>query len=427
MVTPTKFTSDEIGAIDDTVKLVVAGQEITQSIGWEIRESVLSQPATWTVRLGHGDTAASLLKLFPPRSPFQLYIGGQLQFTGKTDFRGAMQTDGGGTEIEVGGRDGLAPLHDTYVSAAVNVNVATYAQLVWYALQKVGIVPAGQNTIDPSVLATDNAANRDIKGGVPITAIAPHRTVQQILDDTGLGVSGANVGHVHTTPQARVGETWHHFIRRYVDRAGLMLWATAQGGFVLSAPNGDQKASYLIRRKTGQPLNTAANAISRTFREDTTRRHSEAIVYGRGGGRALGRVKAKGSFVDNEMFDDPPNGFGFKNQPLVVRDKQCHSAVEAAFFARRKLAEERRDGFHLEYTIPGHTLPYLPFGDTTSVRAVVIPDTVVAIEDDQLELDDFFYVETVTRRRSPQTTTTLRLMRIEDLLFATPDESENEG
>lgn len=416
MVAPT-FISDELGTQKDTVKLAINGQRIAFATGWEVHESVLSQPASWSIRIGRGDIAQQLLDACPPRSTFELYIGDVLQFKGRTDSRGAQQSEGSATELEIGGRDALAPLHDTYVATVTSANVGTYAQLVWFALQQVGIVDPSQHAIDPSVLATDNVANRQLKAGVSIAAIAPHRTVQQILDDVGL--TGANVGIVHTPPQARIGETWHRFIRRYIDRAGLMLWAAAGGGFVLSAPDGSQAPTYELRRLTGE-ARPGGNVVGMSWREDTTHRHTEAIIYGRGGGKAFGRVKAKGGFPDAEML-----GFGFKNQPVVLRDRNVHSAVEAAFAARRHLAEERREGWHLEYTIAGHTLPYLPAGAGTSTRAVIVPDTLVSVKDDELGFNESFYIESVIRRRSPQTTTTIRLMRTEDLLFANPDETDD--
>lgn len=409
------FVSDKIGAVDDTVSLVLNGKRVVISESYTIHESILQQPATWSIRLGSGGLAAELLALAPPNTPFKMVVGGAQQFTGRTEGLGANQAEGGATEIEIRGYDSLRPLAAAYVKATVGVNVSTYAQLVWYAFQQVGIVPATQNTIDPNILKTDNAANRQLKTGVSLGSILPHRTVQQILDNEG--VSGPSVGSVHTSPQAKVGETWHRFIRRYIDRAGLFLWAASDGTFVLSAPDGDQTPTYSLRRRRGQP-NAGANVVAMDYDLDVSGRHSEVVIYGRGGGRVLGRVKAKGSFEDEEM----QLVYGYTMRPMVHRDVHVHSPAEATFFARRKLAEERRNGWRLEYTVAGHTLPFFGNGN---VRAVIVPDTVVSVDDDELGLRDNYYIETVVRRRAPQTTTSMRLMRIEDLLFATPDESED--
>jgi prophage tail gpP-like protein len=400
-----QYVSDELGTPSDSIALVLNGDRLLNAIGWEYTEGILSQPCSWTIQAGSGDIARKLLKLYPKHTSFQLYIGTVLQATGRTDAPMADQTDGGATVVSFKGRDSLAPLHDTYVKAQVGVNVTTYADLVRFALKKCGI--------DPSLLVTDNSANRRIKSGVPITAILPHRTVEQILEDAGTGTAPQNAGVVHTQPLAKLNETWHQFVRRYLDRAGLMLWAGATGNFILGAPNASQPATYYLTRNVGTP-NQGANVTGCSFQDDATHRHTEAIVYGRGGGKIVGRTKAKGSFVDQEMIDA-----GYGDQPIVYRDVHVHSSAEASYFARRKLAEERRSGWRLEYRIAGLTLPYA--GDGGRSRAVITPDTVVNVRDEELGLIDNFYVETVIRRRSPQTTTTIRLMRLDDLVFGGPE------
>lgn len=405
-----QYLSDDFG-VADQVRLELGGDTLLIADTWNIRESILSQPAQWTVSGGHGDVAAEMIKKYPKRTPFKLYIGDVLQFQGRTDGPGASQPAGGAMTVRFRGRDGLAPIHDSYVKAVTGINIATYAQLVWYALGAVGIVAPG-SAIDPNVLQTDNAANRQIKAGVPVTQILPHRTVQQILDDAGL--VGPNVGVCHTAPQAKLNETWHQFLRRYLDRAGLMLWAVAGGGFMLSAPDADQAPTYQLLRRTGDPT-TGGNIVATDYDDDATHRHSEAIIYGRGGGKILGRVKAKGNFQDDEMV-----AAGYQ-QPIVFRDAHVSSSAEASYFARRKIAEERRAGWRLEYTVSGHTLPIV--GSTTT-RAVITPDTVVQVQDD--ELGDVatgnFYIEGVERMRGPQTTTRIRLMRTTDLVFGGPDD-----
>lgn len=411
-----QFLSDQIGALDDAIALVLAGEQVVTAQTWSHTEGILSQPCEWNLRLGWGDVAAGLLKKYPKHTPFELYVGNVLQASGWTDGINANQSPGGATTVVIHGRDKLAKLHDTSVKAQTGVNVATYPDLCWFALQQVGLAPKGK-PIDPTILRVDNVANRNIKSGVPIQSILPHRTVEQILEDAGLGtLGGQNTGAVHSQPIARIAETWHQFLRRYLDRAGLMLWAAADGSFVLSAPNANQPPTYKLVRQTGLP-NAGSNVVGCSYQDDGTHRHTEAIVYGRGGGRKLGHVKAKGGFTDQEMIDA-----GYGDQPIVFHDTACHTGAEAAYFARRKLAEERRGGWRLEYTVAGLTLPYA--GDLNQ-RAVLVPDTVVEVQDLELGIDGPFYIETVARQREPATLTTIRLMRPEDLVFGGPDEGES--
>jgi prophage tail gpP-like protein len=412
---PAQFISDQIGALGDTIALVLNGERVVTAESWEHTESILAQPSAFSMRLGHGGVAMELFQRYPKGTPFELYIGGIRQGTGKVDAVSADQPEKGATQVTFRGRDALAKLHDTYIDAQVGIAVATYPDLVWVALQKCKLAPSGP--ILPGILRVDNVANRQLKAGVPIAAILPHRTVQQILDDAGLG--GASAGVVHTTPLARTNETWLRFLSRYLDRAGLMVWASADGSFVLGAPNGNQPPTYTLVRRTGD-VNRGANVLGMHHEDDATNRHTEAIVYGRGGGKALGRTKSKGAYVDQEMIDA-----GYDPQPLVFRDTHCHTDAEGAYYARRKIAEERRAGWRLEYRIAGLTLPYA--GDGGNSRAVIIPDTIVSVHDEELGIDGPFYIETVVRSRTPATTTTIRLMRPEDLVFGGPQDDESVG
>jgi prophage tail gpP-like protein len=198
-----------------------------------------------------------------------------------------------------------------------------------------------------------------------------------------------------------------------LDRAGLFLWAAADGTFVLDTPNGAQDPSYrLVRQRDDKP--GASNVKSYHYSRDATHRHSEVVVYGKGGGRKQGRAKSKGGFEDEEMI-----ALGYKQQ-LVLRDPKCENAAQALFLAKRRIAEERRQGIRLEYTIAGHTLPAFSKDDDNggaSRFAVVTPDTVVQVDDHELGIHGPWYIERVRRTRSPHTETTLGLMRPEDLVF----------
>jgi prophage tail gpP-like protein len=106
--------------------------------------------------------------------------------------------------------------------------------------------------------------------------------------------------------------------------------------------------------------------------------------------------------------------YGFQNA-RVVTDEDCKSNAEAEYIARRTCAEERRAGWQLVYTVSGHTYPS-QFAKNSF--GVWVPDTVCRVDDDELDIHGNFYVESVTYRRSPETTTELTLMRPQDLVFA---------
>jgi prophage tail gpP-like protein len=104
-------------------------------------------------------------------------------------------------------------------------------------------------------------------------------------------------------------------------------------------------------------------------------------------------------------------------RPLVLRDANVNNADQAVFYARRKIAETRRAGWSLVYTVAGHTIPSL----ATGARAVWSPDTIVNVIDDEMGLSGPYYIERCVYRRGPQTSTELVLQRPSDLVFGSDE------
>jgi prophage tail gpP-like protein len=394
------FISDLVGTVDPVV-LELNGQQALYAQGWSIAESILQQPSHWSISLGSEAGALDLYAACPPHTPFSISILGKKQATGRTDAR-ELEMAGSGSLLTIRGRDALAPLHDGFVQADRSFPDTTYTALVWAVLGEVGVVPK-TSRVDPALLKASNAANRSLKAGVPITEIEPPEQVNQIAQTP----IGATLGAISMNIQAKVGERWLEFLRHHLDRAGLFLWAAADGTFVLSTPNPKQTPTYKLYRQI-QVDNLTTNVLGWGIADDATHRHSEATIYGRGGGRKKGRQKAKGAYADKEMQD-----WGY-DQAFTIRDRYVQTGIQAAYRARRALAEERRNGWRLEYTIAGNTLPVA--GSSTD-RAVVTTDTTVDVADDLLGIYGTFYIETVHRERGPQTQTTIRLMRPDDLVF----------
>ncbi len=113
--------------------------------------------------------------------------------------------------------------------------------------------------------------------------------------------------------------------------------------------------------------------------------------------------------------------WGFK-RTLVLRDKTCTNAAQAEFLAHRHIADANRQGFVLEYQMRGHTAVSLVDGS----RAVWAPDTIVEVDDEEFGISGLFWVESVTFRRPPSTTT-LVLMRPGDLVFGGDDNGGGVG
>jgi prophage tail gpP-like protein len=418
------------GGFEDSVRLQLGGDDIFIAQSWEVVESVFSGPSRFSLEIGQSQPVANLFTSqvlpsgvdgqgnivpsnaarYPKGSPFQLFIGEALQMNGIYE---GFHAHGAATQISLRGRDQLSVLMRTHAEAQRSFIDGTYLDLVEWALEASGLTTA-------TVFAS-NAANRRLKAGIPIDQISDPTTVDEI-NAAGTAASNSQTsgtligGIVSQKHENRIHENLLAFCRRHLDRAGLFLWAGATPNtFILGQPNGAQKPSLRITRKRGASQ-AASNVRDASFSDGIENRHGVYTIYGRGGGGKAGRTKTFGSYVDPEM-NALGNALsnGLQSQGILYRDVNVQNTEQAEFTAQRKACEERRNGWNLSYTVSGHRLPSV---DGNS-WGVITPDTVVLVEDDEYGINDVYYVETVTRRRSPQTETELRLMRIEDLIFAT--------
>jgi prophage tail gpP-like protein len=387
---------------DDRVTLRANGQEIVIAESWDVQESMFHTPAAWTLRLGSSENAAEILKRFPKGATYQLAVAGILQMTGTLDGRHC----GGGsgaTQVTLKGRDILAKLHDTGTELNRSFRDDTYSELVSWAIEQAGL--------DPKLLSlAGNFKNRKLKAGIPITELQA-TVFTDVVNQETTAKKGETVGNiVHQDHQSRIDESLLTFCRRLLDRAGVLLWASADGGFLLGLPNASQKPAYrIVRRiKKSGSVFEGGTVVDYDFTDDATNRHARVAVYGKHGGRHAGRGHAKGAYVDEELVNAP--NIGYRNV-ICYRDVDVQSEAQAEFYAARKLAEERRDGWQLSYTLSGLTMPAIGSG----YRAIPTIDTTVEVIDEVLDLEGVFYVESVRRQRDPQTTTTLRLMRPGDI------------
>ena len=432
------FTSNTIGDIDDRVVLrlfppttaqqdsgggtVINGpsSEIQIAESWDWTSSILEQPSHFSIQLGSNQTAGEILRSFPKGTKVGLYINNCIQATGRIDGREAQGDAEGGTSVTLHGRDLLSKVYDSHVDAVKTFKNTTYTDLVWRVLRKLNLVQGTQ--YDPTQLAVDNDANRQIRYGNKVKRIKVNG--KPLSPTTIVSATNGDVEAVVSSEiQCNIGERWLSFLRRYLDPAGLSLWCAADGTFVLSAPNPLQDPSYhLIKREQGD--RTLGNVKWFHLVDDATHQHAFAKVYGKGFGRKAGRVTSMGSAPNAELLNpinDPAwyqnNSDGFGEIIITFRERNCFTNEQCENFAWRKIAEERRHGFQLQYRVAGHTLPV--FG-SASQQAVIVEDTVVYVDDYELGIHGNFYIDSVHRQRHPQTETTIRLCRQDDMVTSKP-------
>jgi prophage tail gpP-like protein len=370
-------------SVDDRVALRIAGQDVAIAKQYDVQISMLTQPAAFSLTLGSAQLAATVLKQFPIGSEFELVVGGNVQFVGVID--GFVSSDSrSGNSLSLRGRDRLGAVIDQRVRTEESMATATVRELVERVLERSLL---GKDF----TLFTDDSAGRALRTGKP----------------GGGDVAGDDEEGVQPDVQFKVGETYYGFLKRELDRLGFFLWCSATGDFVLSRPDATQKALYALARsahRDGAP--GSSRIIASSFRNETTQRFNIFEVHGRGGGGEETCVNVIGRYIDREMF-----AFGLA-KAMVKKDDTCTSEAQAEFLARRMCAETRRNGWSLEYTIAGHTTTTKSGGVATWA-----PDTVVDVADEVHGIYGSHYIEGVRFSRGPETTTTLTMMRPEDVVF----------
>lgn len=400
------MADNKIGGPSDQVTLKLADKIVVVAESYEVHCSIIQQPAAFTLRLGWSVTVADLMESCPPGTKFELSINDRIVQTGRVDSIGTPSS--AFTQLEIKGRDYLATVFDSYAGEELTFPEKTFFQLTRRVLDLCGL-----NDFE---LLGDNDANRALITGVPVKPNSPGEVVSQIRTaaDTGTG------GLVTQAPKMRLGTRFYDFLQQQYKLAGLFLWATPDKKFILARPRADQVAAYRLFRARGKfsTADETGNVLDCRFHNDTTMRHTLAVVYGRTGGGKNAIEKCRGEFLDPEvhtLYGDPPV---FKN--IVIHDADVTDRQQCEYVARRILSDERRAGWQLEYTVAGHSIPS---SRSSSGVAIWGPDTVCRIEDEELDsqfgvLKTDYYLESVTFARNPQTTTKLIFMRKGDLLFA---------
>jgi prophage tail gpP-like protein len=441
------------GKPDDRVRLELGDNELLICQSYEVSQHFLTQPAAFAVRVGDGRSIRELRERFPANTPYRLYIGDVLQQSGMTD--GISVDDASGASVlSIRGRDSLAPLHDDIAIVDRGFGDITYKELVEACLRDAGIADYS--------LVFDNSANRRVQGGlgasgqtsapkrpegarVGVTVVADptqdqtsavvqnareaalaeaRRTGESITIDVRPGaqsieeqlrqfalLAGVEQRAAKTSAkklQIKLGDARYGFLNKELSRAGLFLFAGVdERVFILTEPNAKQKPTYRLQRQRGLDRN-AVNVLTHRFKDETTRRHAEYVVYGRGSSDSKGREKVRGSFIDEEMI-----ALGYTKK-WGHEDQDAKSSAQCEFYARRACASARRESWELVFTVEGHTAVSL-FGGGRAVWAI---DTIVDVQDDELGIYGPHWIEAVDFRRGDKgTTTDLHLMRPEDLVF----------
>ncbi len=382
---------------NNEVRVILAGQEVVVVESYRVATGMLTQPAAFSMSLGHGRVVRDLMKKYPARTDFELQIAGTTQFRGKTD-GWVVNGSSAGTSPSLIGRDGLAPVYDGKVKAEKSFADVSIKEIVEFVLTEV--LGAGNFTLAASNKANRQAMSKAGSGGAALSGSPNLASASSADTQFTAAATSAN-----RKIQAKLGEFWYgDFLKPHLDRAGLFLWCSQGGTFLLSELEPNQAPLYRLKHREGAPGNIVE---SFNFMNDTSRRFAAFEVWGRRGGGKEERTTVTGRFVDQEMTD-----LGFTKIDTHP-DPKCTTIDMCQKLARRRCAESRRNGWKLSYTVGGHTTR-----EAGGSRTVIwIPDTIVDVDDDELGIFGPHYIESVEHNAAPATTSTINLMRPQDVVF----------
>ena len=391
----TRLGDYDIGQGPDAAELTLGGEVVGNFLAYEVTCAVFDTPGRFAVTLGWADKARELIARYPKRTPFTLAIGGLDVLTGYVDGRSIPSS--GYTTLVLRGRDRTALLENHYLDGERSFSESTYYQLTERLL--------GELETDFTLTGNNTANRKAITGANVVVTKASRVTEEMTIEAVGSGTSQV----VRKTLKMELGETCIGFLERQYKRVGLFLWCAGDGSFVLSEPNPNQEPLYQLVRER-ETITPATNVESVEWNDDAAQRHALSVIRGRGGGTRAGRVKVTADFADAELV-----GLGYRNT-IVAHDEDIRTRKEAEYAARRRNAEERRQGWTLKYTVTGHTAPHF---DGSGQRVLWAPDTVVMVRDEELGIEGPHYVDSVTFTKSKDgTRTQIELTRPEDLVFA---------
>lgn len=390
---PQPDTIVPIGSFSDQVTLLFVDrkgsvQKVVICEAYDVACGVFTQPAAFSLTLGHGGSIAEIMRLVVPRTGFQLKIGDTLVQSGYID---GYEAGGEAAIVNIHGRDLLQEVHDSFTPIERTFDETSYVEFV-----RSVFTHAGLGT--PDVRFTDDGIRKAMAQGKPLPAPALAREEKKISKPVTM----------------KLGDRYFDLIKRVLDRAGLFMIMAPDGRILLTAPNPNITALYRLVHAPKGPIH--GNVVDFHFVWNTVDRVTRYVVYARGGGKKLGAIKVYGEYPDTEMFK-----LGYRRSH-TFRDWNVQTNEQAEIMARRRIAEERRKGWQLNVTVAGHRTKLLGTDDWVVWR----PDTMVRFDSDELDMHDIFYIEDVHYRRSQAgTRTELRLIRREDLDFGyegLPDE-----
>ncbi len=239
--------------------------------------------------IGDGEIPQGFSGKIAPGLKVSLIVDDHKICTGVIDDVHIEATRGGGATLSVGGRDVLGDAIDSVIDPKQVFHVnQTLAEII-----KAVMTPYGF-TRDPIV---DNDANRDLISGNKFGfKVYKARESASTSHRHRRGASKSRAGQAlnsFTSTQSKPGphEGAYEFCERLAKRAGLHIWASADGkDLIVGKPNFDQDSRYQIIRRRGIGRGALNNVISGSVTKSRKSQPSAIIAGGGGGGQDVARA-----------------------------------------------------------------------------------------------------------------------------------------
>lgn len=331
-------------------------------------------------------TTETLYAVCEPDNEVRVFVDGLRVFTGLIDDRARAGSKASGSLITIRGRDIMGRLVDES------------APLIGFG--GIGVIDLAKKIIEGSALSTvvaSNVTNRRLRGGkVPGASSEP-----PILNG------------VKAPKKVEPGESSWQVLAHFLEETGYVAFTGADGAsLVITKPNHNQPPAHTL---IYAPLGSARAKLGNVMKIDDVTSIGEMYSL------IIALVQPPETSAEDTpprrgiARDNParPDGTGARfrlRKRLILQDDAATNATERA---ERELKERAQTVFQRTVTVEGHGT-VKPTGE----RVYYTPDTIVRVEDDEIDSRGDWYVAGVTlagNQQNGQSTTLVLVPRGTDL------------
>lgn len=361
------------------VSIQIGGQEIRDWDSYDVELDLLQPADAWSVSMG--GPSREIVRLCKPDAAVKVYIDNTPILTGFIDDRDVSVAAGGGSSLDVSGRDRMGRLVDE------SCELLTYRGLTLEAFAKKVAAPWFTDVV------LSNAQNRLLLRG---SGPKSRAFAEPIISKTA-----------KASKKVEPGESRWEVLSSFLEEAGLLCWSTGDGKLFIGQANYDQEPQYDFRIPlAGSDDAESCNVKDARHTKSVGERYSKIIAMGAGRGDSSNYgarvMKRRAEVRDGDFSDGTGRDFTYP-KTLYVADDDLRNIEQARERATREMAERDSGGLTLQLSVEGHRQPGGP---------LFAPDTVASVSFPLVDESQPWYVTKVNFRcdRGSGQTTQLSLV-----------------